>query len=156
MMSPVVFFSHATEFAFCSFSLKLSYFLPSELFKHFLPFSLSFKMIFFLFSLVLRIFLTTIDVSDASDVTHYTILLDFAVRFPCHSTFPPVWAKVNPTYKTIALNGKKHPNFRDDRFSFSNDESIYELRINRVKAADVGTYVCDGSKSVSFSLNVVR
>ena len=113
-------------------------------------------MMFFFFSLVVQILLTTIDVSDASDVAHFTVLLDSAVRFHCHSTFPPVWAKVNPTYKTIAVNGKKHPNFRDDRFGFANEESIYELRIDKVKAADVGTYVCDGSKSVSFSLNVVR
>ena len=110
-------------------------------------------------SLVTWVLLMTTDISDASDVSHFTVLLESTVRLPCHSSFPPVWAKVSAKehkYKTIALNGKKHPNFRDDRFGFANEESIYELRIDKVKAADVGTYVCDGSKSVSFSLNVVR
>ena len=83
------------------------------------------------------------------------------VIFSCESSFPPAWAKVNPKvgeYKTLAfaMSGQKHPNLKDPRISFSRSKSLHELRIERVSAADVGNYVCDGDQSSTFLLNVIR
>ena len=81
------------------------------------------------------------------------------IAFTCNSSFPPAWVKVNPNvgeYKTLAMSGQKHPNFKDPRFSFSNWNSEHRLKIDKVKSSDVGSYVCDGDKSATFLLNVIR
>ena len=81
------------------------------------------------------------------------------VMFACNSSFPPAWSKFNPNigeYKILAMSGKKHPNFKDDRIKFSSIQSLHQLKIKSVKVSDVGNYVCDGEKTTSFSLNVMR
>ena len=81
------------------------------------------------------------------------------VVFPCESSFAPPWAKVGPKlgqYKTLMVNGKKHPNLKDPRITFSNQGDVYQLDIRDLAAKDAGTYVCDGDNPVSYLLNVVR
>ena len=97
--------------------------------------------------------------STSSRLSVISAVSGSAVVFSCDSSFPPPWAKVGPRpgdYKTLALNGRRHPNFLDERFAFSSRGSTYDLTVGRVEAADAGRYVCDGQSSVAYLLNVVR
>ena len=108
---------------------------------------------------VVFVIVITLYASAASETASITVLSGSTAQFDCNTSFAPVWAKINTKqgkYKTIAINGKKHPNFRDARFTFTNKETIFKMEISRVSSADAGTYVCDGEKSHSFLLNVVR
>ena len=81
------------------------------------------------------------------------------VSFQCNSSFPPPWAKIGPKpgqYKTLMVNGQKHPNLKDSRIVFTRNQNDFKLLIAGVVASDAGNYVCDGDQSVSYLLNVVR
>ena len=81
------------------------------------------------------------------------------VDFQCNSSFPPPWAKIGPKlgdYKSLAFVGKKHPNFKDSRFSFTNQGSLYKMKIQEISIADSGNFRCDGDQPTSYLLSVVR
>ena len=113
------------------------------------------NMALFTFFLFFELFF----IIDASPVLQKTAISGSSLSFSCESSFAPVWAKVDTKqgqYKTLAISGKKHPNFHDSRFEFSELDSGFKLEIKNVGASDAGTYVCDGSKSYSYLLTVVR
>ena len=109
---------------------------------------MSVYVVIFVFSLI--------STSNAANSVSVTVLSGASAHLSCNSSFPPVWAKVNPTYKTLAINGQKHPSFNDNRFTFSKKETTYNMKISQVSSLDAGNYVCDGLKSNSFVLNVIR
>ena len=81
------------------------------------------------------------------------------VVLQCNSSFAPPWARIGPKpgqYKSLFVNGRKHPNLNDERISFSNNRLVYKVLIKGVLASDAGTYVCDGDQPVSYILNVIR
>ena len=101
----------------------------------------------------------TLFAANASPLIETTVMSGSSLVFSCDSSFAPVWAKVNTRqgiYKTIANNGKKHPSFYDSRFKFSETKSAFTMEIDKVVSSDAGTYVCDGTKSFSYLLTVVR
>ena len=82
-----------------------------------------------------------------------------SIEFNCNSSFPPPWAKIGPKlgdYASLALSGKRHPNFKDERFAFSVLNTRYTLKINDVKILDAGNFRCDGDQPVSYTLGVIR
>ena len=59
--------------------------------------------------------------------------------------------------KTLASDGTKpHPNLKDTRFSFYEDDNKYLLRISGIASSDAGKYVCDGEVYQDNNLNVLR
>ena len=82
-----------------------------------------------------------------------------SVELECISSFPPPWSKIGPRigdYKTIGVSGKKHPKWEEPRFFFSNDETVYKIKITDVKLVDAGTYVCEGDTATSYVVSVIR
>ena len=81
------------------------------------------------------------------------------IEFACDSSFPPPWNKIGPKpgdFESLGFNGQKHPNFKDERFIFVRENSVYKLGIDDLRISDAGNYRCDGAEPVSYSLSVVR
>ena len=101
-----------------------------------------------------------ISFSNAS--THVkTVLQDSSVEISCSSSvIPPTWTFTHPKLnrqKTLAFSGTQpHPDLKDSRFSFTEIDSVYVLKISKANLKDAGNYNCHGDKLQQTLLNVVR
>lgn len=108
------------------------------------------------------IFLLVVDVSMSTALTNSkTILVGSSLEISCSSSFvSPTWSWVGTKLnqpKTLAFGGTKpHPNLKDPRFSFTQSDSNYFLKITNVKVSDAGTYNCQGDSYHQTTLNVLR
>ena len=107
---------------------------------------------------VCLLFASVLNVSSGTSMNHLAIA-GTSVKFHCNSSFPPPWAKIGPKlgdYTPLAMVGKRHPNFKDNRFTFSDTNTRYTLKIDNVKPVDAGNFRCDGDQPISYNLGVVR
>ena len=109
----------------------------------------------------------------------FAVLLGSEVEMRCSSSFPPPWNKFGPAagdFRIIGAGGKRHPNWRENRYAFSAAEAEAEigggraeaerdekaektnflLRISDVRLSDAGRFVCGSDSPETFVLSVVR
>ena len=89
------------------------------------------------------------------------VLVGSPIEISCASfVVPPMWTWVGPKQnrpKTLAFYGTQpHPNLKDPRYSFSQSESNYVLRISNVELTDAGTINCQGDALHQTLVNVIR
>ena len=111
--------------------------------------------------LFLHIFIVSLSLSYHVSATETQLCLSVGstIVLDCVSSFAPPWSKIGPKigdYRTIGVNGKRHPKWKEPRFVFNNEKSVYKITINELSLSDAGTYVCEGDSSTSYVLSVIR
>ena len=112
------------------------------------------KMPFLAVLIVFRV----ISAIAASEERYFNFLLGSDVELKCTSSFIPSWNKFGPAmgeFHIIGLNGRRHPNWKESRYSFSDQGEEYSLRIADVRLSDAGKFVCGSEKPVTFVVTVV-
>ena len=101
----------------------------------------------------------TVFLLTSSEETHVNFLLNSDVRLKCSSSFAPSWNKIdvaNGGFHVIGLNGKRHPNWKDPRYSFFSRESDHFLEISDLRLSDAGKFLCGSDSPVTFVVTVLR
>ena len=103
---------------------------------------------------------------SANRLTHassqiQSVLSGSEVEIRCASSVvPPFWTFTHPKEsqpKTLAFSGTQlHPDLKDSRFTFTESDSVYVLKISGIELKDVGNYNCHGDKLQQTLVNVVR
>ena len=91
--------------------------------------------------------------------SHLTSLIGSDIVLKCKSSFKPPWNKFGPSngdFHIVGLNGERHPNWKETRYSFFNENTDHFLRITGVHLADAGRFVCGSDSPVSFIVTVIR
>ena len=97
--------------------------------------------------------------SSASEVVHKNFLLGSEGQLICPSSFSPPWTKTGVTpndYHIIGLNGNRHPNWKETRYSFFAEDQNYFLKISNVQLSDAGKFVCGSDSPITFMVTVMR
>ena len=104
-------------------------------------------------------FTLSISACFATEEVHLTSILGSNMELSCSSSFPPAWNKIGPNmgdFHVIGANGKRYPNWNDQRYSFHAKKSEYFLQISDVELKDAGKFVCGSDSPKNFILAVLR
>ena len=76
----------------------------------------------------------------------------------CNSSYAPPWSKTGSEgeYQIIGVGGKKHPQLKEARFTFTNEGNVYSLRISDVRLSDAGKFVCGSDNPNTYVVTVLR
>ena len=110
------------------------------------------------FSTIFLILRLTLPSQASPDAVNKVVLLGTEVELSCPSSYPPAWNKVGPSvgdFHIIGANGKRHPNWNEPRYSFTNQASTYFLRISDVHLKDAGRFVCGSDDPKTFVITVM-
>ena len=94
-----------------------------------------------------------------AEVSKLTPLIGSDIVLKCKSSFTPSWNKIGPSngdFHIIGLNGKRHPNWKERRYSFFNEDSDHFLKITDVQLIDAGRFVCGSDSPKSFIVTIMR
>ena len=95
----------------------------------------------------------------ASEEKHVNFLLGSDIELKCTSSFTPSWNKIdvaNGGFHIIGLNGERHPNWKDSRYSFSAENSNHFLRISNLRLNDAGKFLCGSDSPITLIVTVLR
>ena len=110
----------------------------------------------------LLIFILIAMIFRQSDATKDIFSVNFLgknVEFSCSSSFAPFWTKIGSSsgdLLIIGANGKRHPNWNEPRYSFSNQGDSYSLLISDLRLTDAGKFVCGSDSPQNYVLSVMR
>ena len=97
--------------------------------------------------------------SVAAESQHVNFLMGSDIELKCSSSFTPSWNKINLSsgdFHVVGLNGKRHPNWKDTRYSFFAQNSNHFLRIANLKLSDAGKFLCGSDSPMTFFVTVLR
>jgi DNA-binding beta-propeller fold protein YncE len=89
-----------------------------------------------------------------------TSLQETNVRLSCSSSLSPTWSwhsSKDGQFKMLSQNGiEPYLNFKDPRYSFFKETSVYIIQITGIQAIDAGKFVCNGNSVVEYTVSVLR
>ena len=106
---------------------------------------------------VFVIFWTLLRMSKAAELT---ALVKSPITISCRSNLAPTWHWSDSKGKNdriLALAGvNPHPTLKNPRYSFTEKESVYVIRITNLLSNDAGTFSCFGDETDKTVLNILR
>ena len=90
---------------------------------------------------------------------HLLFILGSEAKLECSSSFAPPWTKagVSPgDFHIIGFNGKRHPNWKEERYSFTSEGAKFVLTISDFQLKDAGKFVCGSDSPVTFLVTALR
>ena len=95
----------------------------------------------------------------SAEVSHLNFLLGSDGYLNCTSSFTPAWSKTGSAfgdYNIISVNGKRHPNWDEPRYSFSTNGNVFSLHISDLRLTDAGKFVCASDAPKTFLVTILR